>query len=1069
MSECVDDDVLLSFAAQKLDAQTTDAVARHVSECSDCRIVLAEAGRDDRTTAPRAEPGAPLREGMVLGRYVLGKCVGAGGMGAVYEARDPRLERRVAIKVLRELRVPGDELAERSARFERERLILASLEHPNIARLLDGGQTPEGRAYLVLEFVEGTPIDQYCADAKLSVEGRLGLFRSVCEAVHFAHRKLVVHRDLKPTNILVTREGQPRLVDFGIARLLDEDPRDAQTAPGFQPMTPEYASPEQLAHQRPTTSTDVYSLGVVLYELLTGRLPYELQSKHLDELARAVQEQEPKRPSEVVSDAKAQRALRGDVDEVVLMALRKSPEHRYASAERLGDDLLAVLENRPTQARRGSWLYRTQLLMRRHKGAAIASIAALLAITGGSATTVWQAQQAQLARERAANEALEAARLAGDAERMQELMRVEWLLPPHDLRPAYAQIKRQLAALEANPPAVARAEAAFTKGRGLQLLGDDQHGVENLEAAWDAGLHRPAVARALALSESRLVEREVALLGRVDDPARKAALVAKATEKFRARAAQRISELAEPGADATLLTARLDALKQNWPDALAHAQQAEKEGGDPLELAEFVATVRLQSALELFERNDPSALEAIDAAAEAAKRAASIGRSAPRPVLLLIRATVLQYDADTNARGFDPQALAAVTELLQRAESLDAEAAELHEVWSSVEKRRGDALESTGGPAKAAFESAIAHAERAVKAATFDPRFALLQLANTCHALELFISAEGGDPLPVNAKGLEAAVKAEQLAPGASGPLFNKAQLSSMRAWLLASKGEDARAAAADAVADARRFVANGDRPVASRVVLADVLYTQSTSLWAMGDEADAPWAEAVKVLREATTIAPKNWNVQVKGVESVAAWANQIIEEGRSPDEALAQANAWADGLAPLLADNGVISGQVGSLRLVEARIELMNGRDPTALLAEAERRLMPLAHVQSINVDLLSSVELTRAKWADLQHRDSSAMIAKAVKHARAAQALDPQDAEAVLAEARALVAMKKPDAKSAQRALELAQKAVDGLPKYGVAVLVLARAKALNGDQAGAAAATQQALAMQPRLVH
>src|SRR5262249_30517086 len=247
-------------------------------------------------------------------------------------------------------------------------------DHPNIARLLDGGATDDGRPYFVMEHIEGLPIDEYCRQRRLSVDDRLRLFRQVCAAVHYAHQNLVIHRDLKPSNIVVTEDGAPKLLDFGIAKLLQADlAQSFDTLSGVTPMTPAYASPEQMRGEKLTTASDVYSLGVVLYELLTGLSPYRLKANTFGELMRAVVEQEPERPSTALTSAddelnaapvtiepldKLRRRLAGDIDSIALMALRKEPQARYGSVEQFGEDIRRYLEGLPTIARKVTFGYR---------------------------------------------------------------------------------------------------------------------------------------------------------------------------------------------------------------------------------------------------------------------------------------------------------------------------------------------------------------------------------------------------------------------------------------------------------------------------------------------------------------------------------------------------------------------------------------------------------------------------------------------------------------------------------------------------------------------------------------
>lgn len=314
-----------------------------------------------------------------VGPYRVLRELGRGGMGAVYlaERADGAFEQRVAIKVLRRGRDAGD----LAARFLAERQILASMKHPGIARLLDGGTAADGRPYLVMEYVEGEPITDWCEARGLTVEERIELFVRVCRAVGHAHHKLLVHRDLKSSNILVTESGQPKLLDFGIAKLLEGSELPGSSPPtrtGRHLMTPECASPEQVRGDPVTTASDVYQLGLLLYDLLAGVPPYRLAGRSPAEVERIVCETRPPPPSERV-DGPLRRKLAGDLDTIVSVALRKTPERRYDSADRLADDLERWLEGRPVSARADSRLYRASRFVRRHRvGMAAAAVVVVL-------------------------------------------------------------------------------------------------------------------------------------------------------------------------------------------------------------------------------------------------------------------------------------------------------------------------------------------------------------------------------------------------------------------------------------------------------------------------------------------------------------------------------------------------------------------------------------------------------------------------------------------------------------------------------------------------------------------
>lgn len=339
--------------------------------------------------------------GTRLGAYRVEHVLGHGGMGTVYLGvrADEAFRKRVAIKVLK----PGMDSEEILRRFREERQILAGLDHPHIARLLDGGATEDGRPYLVLEHVQGRTLDRYCEEEGLTVRERIELFRKICSAVQFAHRNLVVHRDLKPGNVLVTSDGTPKLLDFGIAKLLNPDltaRRTLAVSGSGRLMTPGYASPEQLRGDPVSTATDVYSLGVMLYELLTDRLPFGEDGGAPWELLRKMEEDEPPSPSRVAPKPRRSR-LKGDLDDVARKALSPRPRHRYESVEQLSEDLRRHLEGLPIQARPQTLTYRAGKFVRRHRVAVAAVAAFVVACLGFGILMGLQRQEIARERDRA--------------------------------------------------------------------------------------------------------------------------------------------------------------------------------------------------------------------------------------------------------------------------------------------------------------------------------------------------------------------------------------------------------------------------------------------------------------------------------------------------------------------------------------------------------------------------------------------------------------------------------------------------------------------------------------------
>lgn len=353
------------------------------------------------------------RAGERVGPYRLLRCLGEGGMGTVYlaERADGEFTQKVAIKLVRSPWISPQVID----RFRVEREILAQLEHPNIARLLDGGTTAQGQPYLAMEYVEGETIDTYCEKHELSTRARLELFQQVCAAVTYAHRRLIVHRDLKPANILVSDDGVPKLLDFGIARLLSPDvDTPALTQIQGPALTPEYASPEQVRGEPAGTASDIYSLGVLLYLLLAGAPPYRFETRTPQEIERVVCDQPPSRPSAVVPRdaniraARLRRELSGDLDTIVMTALRKHTENRYPSVERMAEDVRHYLENRPISARPASRGYVARKFFRRHRAGVTTATLAVLALIGGAAMAAWGMFQAQSERDRAQIEAFRA-------------------------------------------------------------------------------------------------------------------------------------------------------------------------------------------------------------------------------------------------------------------------------------------------------------------------------------------------------------------------------------------------------------------------------------------------------------------------------------------------------------------------------------------------------------------------------------------------------------------------------------------------------------------------------------
>lgn len=375
------------FESSQIDAEMRREIEQMIAAISD---------EDDSLETPAIEHLIDTGTPNEIGGYRIIREIGIGGMGTVYEAvrEAENFSQRAALKVIRN-GMNNDLILKR---FRAEQKILASLEHPNIARFLDGGTTKEKLPYYSMEYIEGSSIVEHCKENNVNERASLELFREVCSAVSYAHSQLVIHRDLKPSNIMVTHDGTPKLLDFGIAKLLEDDGNGA-TETQFGMMTPQYASPEQIRGEKVSTISDVYSLGMILHEMLTGKLPYTTADKTLAQIIELVSDKTtPNRGSSNQTTGKPVNLIKGDIGRIIGKALQKDPTRRYASVESLSDDVGRFLSGQPITARPDSVGYRVKKFIQRNRVAVSISILAFITLLGGIAATYWQAQKAESQR-----------------------------------------------------------------------------------------------------------------------------------------------------------------------------------------------------------------------------------------------------------------------------------------------------------------------------------------------------------------------------------------------------------------------------------------------------------------------------------------------------------------------------------------------------------------------------------------------------------------------------------------------------------------------------------------------
>lgn len=535
----------------------------------------------------------PLAAGQKVGAYRIVREIGRGGMGAVYlaERDDQHYQKYVALKLVKR----GMDTDYVLRHFRNERQILANFDHPNIARLFDGGSTETGLPYFVMEYVEGLPIDQYCDSHNLSISKRLELFCRVCEAVSYAHRHMVIHRDIKPSNILVTRDGIPKLMDFGIAKILQADAGDepTATATNLRVMTPEYASPEQALGLPVTTATDVYSLGVVLYELLTGHSPYRFKSRSPIDVARMITDAEPKMPSTVINTQvedqpakpltpetvsksregtpeRLRRRLMGDIDNIVLMALRKEPEKRYQSVEQFSEDITRHLTGLPVIARKVTVAYRGGKFIRRNKVAVAAAgfaIAALIVSAILAGVIQWRAnQRARFLQEFGA----EAARIEG-------IMRFAYLLPLHDVSTERRLVEQRMEAIRARMAALGAAASGpgnYALGRGYMALQNYREAKGHFESAVKISGYKTAeLSYSYGLTLAMLYQTELESAARISNPEQRVLRIKEIQKEFRSPALAFIQEGRQAAEYSEYAEALVGFLDERLDQAISRSEQ----------------------------------------------------------------------------------------------------------------------------------------------------------------------------------------------------------------------------------------------------------------------------------------------------------------------------------------------------------------------------------------------------------------------------------------------------------------------------------------------------------------
>ena len=912
-----------------------------LAECVESEDFLEEAGGAYLSRVIRASPFDPSaleRVGSRLGAFRLLGILGQGGMGTVFlaERADGQYEQQVAVKVVHQQGLGSDA----QGRFRFERQILARLEHPNIARLLDGGVDDRGAPFLVLEYVDGVPLDEHCRERNLGLEERLKLVTSVCRAVAYAHRLQVVHRDLKPSNILVSRSGQVKLLDFGVAELLDRPPQEAPDSGSGYRLTLGFAAPEILRGETATSASDLYSLGVLIYQLITGALPFPARDLSFEELVKAVSEDPVAPPSDGVAGSLGSSSFsEGELDAVVLQALAKDPADRPSSADALADELKRLMDGEPVQALPQTVGYLLRKRFQRHRWLWLAAgtlACLLLFFAGGWFKSRREAEQrAEIARE-----------FAQEAERIEWFLRYAQSLPLHDIRRERDLMEQRLGRLETRMEAIgdfALGPGNFALGRGYAQLDDHEAALVSLEEAWDRGYRTSGAALAIGKVLGRLYAERLGEALRIKDPDLRAARKRELEELYRDRALEFLRQSGTPELESPSYLAGLIAFYDGrFEEAGERAVQAVAEAPWLHEGHLLAGDAALSLANLRVEHGEyTGAEEQFARAQEAYGRAQEMAPSDPMTYESSCTAWVHTLDMDrlrgrdldsTYRQGREACALALAAQpdrpssLLKVAILAIFRLQDPRLTTAEVEAMLAEALRST----RAALELAPDHAEA----------FQTLGTAFLSKAM-LVDMRKGQDPQEDLQEAAAAYRRALAIDPGMATSYSNLGTSLAVQGGLLMARGEDPRAAFDEAIESYRQALARTPGRVALLNNLGNLYRDKGEFQARRGLDPRDSYEEALEACRLALEINPR----MVAALNLRGALEEHlgklVFAEGGDPFPLFGSSIA---SLEAALRENPQYFRafvNLGSTRLSWARALAARGEDPAPLASAALRDL--------------------------------------------------------------------------------------------------------------------------------
>ncbi len=917
-----------------------------------------------------------LATGDRVGAYNIVREIGRGGMGAVYlgARADERFQKSVAIKLIKRGRDTDDVLRH----FRNEQQILANFDHPNIARLIDAGSTENGLPYFIMEHVEGQPIDQFCDGRSLSITQRLELFQQVCAAVSYAHRNLVVHRDIKPSNILVNSAGVPKLLDFGIAKILQSETGERSTATGIHFMTPEYASPEQAQGMPVTTLSDVYSLGVLLYELLTGHSPYPLENRSALEVMRTITETQPQLPSAIInsinpesvsktregSPEKLRRRLRGDLDTIVLMAMRKEPQRRYQSVDQLSEDIRRHLQELPITARKDTFAYRTARFVLRNRVTVAITILSLLTIALFGAVMQWRSnKQAKLFQE-----------FGQEVSRIEASMRYVYLLPLHNIQRDKQKVVNRLNSMKKRMQemgGVAYGPGYYSIGRGYLSLHRFQDAHDNLILAWQKYQYQePAAANALGLSLAMLYQEKLREAEQLYNKEQLNRRKKELEELYGVPAQQYIQKGSNASEAPEYVQALLAFLAKQYPEALDKARAAEQEiswhyESQKLQGDIFAAMGNEQSSVG----KNPDALALYEKAKAAYLEAAKKGQSDPQIYDALCSVHASIQEMLVQQKGSSPESVftegVTFCEKAIMADSKDINAnliaSKIYLGWAFYQNELG--IDSSQ-----MFDKSADFAREALK---IDPESGLAHLAlgNTLSNNANFDLIQGKDPSPFLDLAEPSLIKASKKMPEDHELLSVMANNSLKRGQYEFEKGKNPHQrfqTTIDLLKKAIQLSPDNSRYFA---MLGAAYCRKANNEDYTGLDPRASLEESIQHSKRSFTINPNYLAPYVWSGLAYMGLASYEIERGENPNQALDEALKAYNQCIALHPGQSYAHAGVGIALWKRAHVLQKEGKDPTADLnksREAFKKALQLDKQTVITYAFFAEVGLVAARDA-------------------------------------------------------------------------------------------------------